>query len=113
MEEAGGSLAKKVNELINNIKNNEENDNSNISYLMSQIEKFKTALRDLELNFEDKFDSQQMDIDKKFKTQGKLMKQNHSSKDKDKFEKDDKNDGGSPRKFSKKEKPLDKKDLAK
>ena len=78
---------------------------------MSQIEKFKTALRDIEENFEDKFDSQQMDIDKKFKTQGKLMKQsNHNSKDKDKFEKDD---GGSPRKFSKKDKPLDKKDLAK
>ena len=33
MEDAGGSLAKVVNELAKNIKNNEEQDNSNISYL--------------------------------------------------------------------------------
>ena len=74
MEDAGGSLAKTVNDLIKKIKTNEENDNSNISYLASQIEKFKTSLNIIEQDFEEKLESQQMDLDKKFKNQSKLMK---------------------------------------
>ena len=33
MEDAGGSLAQGVKDLVKKIKNNEENDNSNIDFL--------------------------------------------------------------------------------